>query len=192
VSGKGNSLSVFFPCHNEQGNIASLVTKTIELLAGIGNDYEIIIVNDGSTDDTARIADRLAQQNKYVKVVHHETNLGYGAALQSGFHAATKEWVFYTDGDGQFDITELADILHLADKYDIISCYRLNHMKSQGALIDTEILARAKRAGFSITQHGVRHYPRTTGQQSGASLKVILRAFKELFKLRRQIKTGFM
>jgi len=236
VSGKGNSLSVFFPCHNEQGNIASLVTKTIELLAGIGNDYEIIIVNDGSTDDTARIADRLAQQNKYVKVVHHETNLGYGAALQSGFHAATKEWVFYTDGDGQFDITELADILHLADKYDIISCYRLNRrdsfvrklntwswcrlvgwmfdlklrdidcafklyrrtifdkidMKSQGALIDTEILARAKRAGFSITQHGVRHYPRTTGQQSGASLKVILRAFKELFKLRRQIKTGFM
>ena len=225
------SLSVFFPCHNEAGSIASLTCQTLEVLKEISDDYEVIIVNDGSTDATAEIADRLAQENRQVKVVHHPINRGYGGALQSGFRTAGKGWVFYTDGDGQFDIKELPPLLELTDEYDIITCYRLNRqdnlmrkmnawaweklmnfvfnlklrdidcafklyrreifdrieMRSEGALIDTEILARAKQAGFTMTQRGVHHYPRTSGDQSGASLKVIFRAFRELFKLRRDI-----
>ncbi|MBN1763626.1 MAG: glycosyltransferase family 2 protein [Sedimentisphaerales bacterium] len=225
------SISVFFPCHNEEGAIETLTRQTLEVLSSISDDFEVIIVNDGSTDNTAQIADTLARDNPRIRVVHHPHNLGYGGALQSGFRAATKEWVFYTDGDGQFDINELPGLLDLTEKFDIITCYRINRreswlrkfngwawgrlvcfvfnfklrdidcafklyrreifdriqMKSMGALIDTEILARAQRAGFTMTQRGVTHLPRTTGQQSGAKLKVILRAFKELFKLRRDI-----
>jgi glycosyltransferase involved in cell wall biosynthesis len=226
------SISVFFPCYNEQDNIARTARRATDVLQKLGADYEVIIVDDGSSDATAKIADEIAGQNNRVKVVHHPTNLGYGAALQSGFKAAAKELVFYTDGDGQFDINELPPLLPLIKQYDIVSCYRLNRqdnlirklngwawtklvcllfnmkvrdidcafklykreifdnirMSSSGALIDAEILARAARKGYAITQRPVHHYPRTAGVQTGAKLRVILRAFRELFKLAGEIK----
>jgi len=226
------SISVFFPCHNEQDNVEGMARKTLDVLEKLDADYELIIVNDGSTDETGKIAEKVAEENKRVKVIHHETNLGYGAALQSGFRAAKKEFVFYTDGDGQFDIKELPDILPLIKEYDIVSCYRIKRqesllrrfnafcwtklvcflfrlkirdvdcafklykrkifdeieMSSTGALIDTEILARASRRGYTIVQRGVHHYPREAGTQSGASIAVIVRAFKELFKLYNKIR----
>jgi len=226
------SISVFFPCYNEQDNVARTVEQTLAVLEKLNADFEVIIVDDGSTDATAQIADEISSRNSRVKVVHHPTNLGYGAALQSGFRAATKELVFYTDGDGQFDINEMPPLIPLIKKYDIISCYRLNRqdsfirkingwcwtklvcllfgmkirdidcafklykkeifdnieLSSTGALIDTEILARAIREGYTITQKGVHHYPRTAGRQTGANLRVILRAFKELLKLRGRIR----
>ncbi|NIP24306.1 MAG: glycosyltransferase [Phycisphaerae bacterium] len=226
------SISVFFPCYNEESNVANTVRNTLDVLENLKVDFEVIIVDDGSRDDTAKIAGEIAAQNNRVIVVHHPTNLGYGAALQSGFKAAKKELVFYTDGDGQFDIKEMPPLLPFMEKFDIVSCYRLNRqdplvrkingwawtklvclvfgmkirdidcafklfktkifenleLSSTGALIDAEILARAVRKGYSITQKGVHHYPRTAGAQTGANLKVILRAFKELFKLRRKIR----
>jgi len=226
------SISVFFPCYNEQGNITSVVEQTLDVLDKLNTDFEVIIVDDGSSDDTGKIADELAGGNDRVKVVHHRTNLGYGAALQSGFKAATKELVFYTDGDGQFDIKEMPGLLDLMEHSDIVSCYRLNRqdnfmrringwcwtklvcllfgmkirdidcafklykreifdtfkLVSTGALIDAEILARAVRQGYRVVQKGVHHYPRTAGVQTGANLRVILRAFKELFGLWQQIR----
>ena len=225
------SISVFFPCYNEQDNVARTVERALTALEKLNADFEVIIVDDGSSDATGQIADKMADQNSRVKVIHHPTNLGYGAALQSGFRAATKELVFYTDGDGQFDIDEMPPLLPLMEQYDIVSCYRLNRqdnlirkingwcwtklscllfglrirdidcafklykrkifdnikLSSTGALIDTEILAQAVRRGYCITQKGVHHYPRTAGTQTGANLKVIFRAFKELFKLYSQI-----
>jgi glycosyltransferase involved in cell wall biosynthesis len=226
------SISVFFPCYNEQDNVARTVQQALTVLENLNADFEVIIVDDGSSDATARIADEIADGNSKVKVVHHPTNLGYGAALQSGFKAATKQLVFYTDGDGQFDINEMPSLLPLMAKYDIVSCYRLKRqdpivrkinawcwtklvcllfgmkirdidcafklyrrqifdnieLSSTGALIDAEILARATRKGYSITQKGVHHYPRIAGEQTGANLKVILRAFRELFRLHRRIR----
>jgi glycosyltransferase involved in cell wall biosynthesis len=225
------SLSVFFPCYNEKDSVRSLTEKTLSVIAEICTDYEVILVDDGSSDGTSELADRLAHEYPAVRVVHHPQNKGYGAALQSGFRAATKEYVFYTDGDGQFDMAELPKLLPLIKAYDIVSAYRIRRqdnmvrkinaffwtklvcflfnlklkdidcafklykrnifdhieMHSTGALIDTEILARAQRKGYTIKQIGVHHYPRTAGQSSGANVSVILRAFKELFKLRKEI-----
>jgi len=233
-SERGVSISMFFPCYNEQGNVGRVVGNALAVLEKLGADYEVIIVDDGSADQTGRIADELAAQNRRIRVVHHPHNRGYGAALQSGFRAATKDLVFYTDGDGQFDMAEMPPLLELIRDYDIVSCYRLNrqdplvrkingwcwtqlvclvfglrvrdidcafklyHRKifdemplcSRGALIDTEVLARAARKGCTIVQRGVHHYPRTAGAQTGANLRVILRAFRELFQLRRQILRG--
>ncbi len=227
------SITVFFPCYNEAENVEQTTQKALEACAAISSDYEVIIVDDGSKDRTPEIADRLARENPHVRAVHNQPNLGYGGALQSGFRAATKEWVFYTDGDGQFDMGEIARLLPLRGSRVIVSAYRINRMdssirklnawcwcklvncvfgmrvrdidcafklfpaklfeeielRSMGALIDTEILAKATRLGYEIRQVGVSHYPRTAGEQSGANLKVILGAFKELFQLRKHILT---
>ncbi|MCJ7728632.1 MAG: glycosyltransferase family 2 protein [Sedimentisphaerales bacterium] len=228
------SITVFFPCYNEQENIGRVVGRASEVLKGTGADYEIIVVNDGSSDQTGRVADELAAADNHIRVVHHPRNLGYGAALQSGFRSATKQFVFFTDGDGQFDTGEMPALLPFMERFDIVCGYRLNRsdpvirrlngwlwtklvnllfgmnirdidcafklfrrevfdhikMSSSGALISAEILARATRGGYRITQAGVHHYPRTAGKQTGAKLRVIVRAFKELFALYNKIRKG--
>ncbi len=233
VPQEGNppSITVFFPCYNEQENVTKVAQQAVEVLEGLQADYEVIIVNDGSADETGTVADQIAARNPRVRVVHHPRNLGYGAALQSGFRAATKELVFLTDGDGQFDLRELPPLLPLIKDYDVVCGYRINRqdnfvrrmngrlwtkmtcmlfslhlrdidcafklyrraifdnlkMESTGALISTEILARAARKGYRITERGVHHYPRTAGKPTGGNLKVIFRAFRELWRLRRRI-----
>jgi glycosyltransferase involved in cell wall biosynthesis len=229
---KPMSLTIFFPCHNEEENVERVTRQAVEVGRQVADDLEVIIVDDGSQDRTGEIADRLAAEIPEVRAVHNHPNLGYGGALQRGFREATKNWIFYTDGDGQFDLGEIPRVLPLLAQYDIVSCYRLDRkdslmrklnafawtrlvnllfriglkdidgafkfypkpfidsidLHSMGALIDTEMLAKARNLGLSIGQTGVTHLPRTAGEQSGANLRVILRAFKELFKLRRQIK----
>jgi len=115
------SISVFFPCYNEQDNVKRTVQNALTALENLKADFEVIIVDDGSRDDTAKVADEIAAANSRVKVVHHHDNLGYGAALKSGFKAATKKLVFYTDGDGQFDIKEMPPLLPLMAQFDIVS-----------------------------------------------------------------------
>ncbi|MFB3890948.1 MAG: glycosyltransferase family 2 protein [Phycisphaerae bacterium] len=225
------SLSVFFPCYNEQDNVERVTRAAVEALDRLVRDWEIIIVDDGSKDHTGKIADRLAAEDKRIRVVHHSPNKGYGMALRSGFAAATKPHVFYTDGDGQFDMNELEKLLERMGQADIISGYRRNRqdnllrrinakcwgwlvqrmlkfrcrdvdsafklykremfdrmtLKSTGALIDAEVLARATRLGYTIATVPVTHLPRKAGKQTGANIRVILRAFKELLKLRKDI-----
>lgn len=225
-------VSVFYPCYNEEANVERTTRAAIVACDRLFTDYEIIIVNDGSKDRTAEIADRLAAEHPRVRAVHNSPNRGYGGALQRGFREATKEYVFYTDGDGQFDFEEMDKLIPLMSKFDIVSGYRLDRqdplprkinafcwgtlvnllfglgirdvdcafkiyprrlfdeieMHATSALIDTEILARAQRRGYTIGQIGVHHYPRTAGEQTGANIKVVLRAFRELFRLYHNIR----
>ena len=229
--GAAPSITVFFPCYDEQANVERVTQQALTVLDALGADYEVIVVNDGSADRTGPIADDLAARHARVRAIHHPVNRGYGAALQSGFRAATKDLVFYTDGDGQFDLNEMPPLLEVIRTCDIVSGYRLNRQDpllrkvngwcwtrlvclvfglkvrdidcafklyrreifesmplcSTGALIDTEVLARAARRGCTIKQVGVHHFPRTSGRQTGANLRVILRAFRELWSLRRKI-----
>ena len=111
-------LSVFFPAYNDSGTIASLVISARQTAASLTDDFEVIVINDGSADRTAQIVDELARTYPDVKVVHHPRNRGYGAALRSGFAAATRELVFYTDGDAQYDPSEMA-ILWRALRHDV-------------------------------------------------------------------------
>src|SRR5712672_2499205 len=107
---KPAGLSVFFPAYNDSGTIASMVIRTVKTAAELTPDFEVIVVDDGSADSTAEIADELARTYPQVRAVHHPINRDYGAALQTGFRSSTKDRIFYTDGDAQYDPTELKNL----------------------------------------------------------------------------------
>ena len=121
-----HSISVFFPAYNDEGSIAALVREALAVLPTLTDDYEVIVVDDGSTDSTPSVLDELARTLPHVRVVHHEHNRGYGGALRTGFATATKELVFYTDGDGQYDVRELARLRPLlAEGVDVVNGYKV-------------------------------------------------------------------
>jgi glycosyltransferase involved in cell wall biosynthesis len=120
-------LSVFFPAYNDSGTIASLVITALQTARALTPEFEVIIVDDGSADATAQIADELARTYPEVKVVHHPRNRGYGGALQSGFGAASHEFVFYTDGDAQYDPAEMTRLWSaLGDNVDLVNGYKIS------------------------------------------------------------------
>jgi glycosyltransferase involved in cell wall biosynthesis len=107
------SISAFFPCYNDAQTIGDLVVQADRVLAALSDDYEIIVVNDGSRDESDSVLAGLRARVERLRVVHHPINRGYGAALRSGFEHATKDLVFYTDGDGQYDVNEIPILLML-------------------------------------------------------------------------------
>lgn len=118
------ALTAFFPCFNEEDNIAGLVCETESILSTLVKTYEIIIINDGSTDNTGNVADQLSKEYDHVRVIHHEKNKGYGGALISGFKHARYDWVFFTDGDNQFHMREIELLLREAGHYDMVIGFR--------------------------------------------------------------------
>lgn len=120
-------ISVFFPAYNDGGTIASMVLSAILVLEPITSDYEVIVVNDGSSDYTKEILDELERRYEKVRVIHHERNRGYGGALRTGFATATKEFVFYTDGDAQYDVRELKDLWEaMGEEVDLVNGYKIS------------------------------------------------------------------
>jgi len=225
-------LSVFLPCHNEEGNVERVVAALDIELPKITAHYEIVVVDDGSRDRTGEIADRLAAANLRVKVVHHQVNRGYGAAVISGICACTQPWVALCDGDGQFDASDIAILASKVPAYDVVVGHRVRRadplmrrvngkawtmlmrvllgirvsdidcglklfrrdlldgieLQAKGAMISAELLAQLAARGARICEIEVRHLPRLTGTQSGANLKVIVRAFKELLLLYHRLR----
>ncbi len=120
-------LSIFFPAYNDSGTIASMVLNALLTARRLTPDHEVIVINDGSRDLTPHILDELARIYPEVKVVHHPKNRGYGGALRSGFATASKEFVFYTDGDAQYDPSELALLWErMDDRVDLVNGYKIS------------------------------------------------------------------
>jgi glycosyltransferase involved in cell wall biosynthesis len=126
VPAKPAGLSVFFPAYNDSGTIASMVIRTVQTASKLTPDFEVIVVDDGSADGTADIADELARTYPQVRAVHHPINRDYGAALQTGFRSATKELIFYTDGDAQYDPTELTLLWDRIADADLVNGYKIS------------------------------------------------------------------
>jgi glycosyltransferase involved in cell wall biosynthesis len=123
--GPVQELSVVLPAYNEEANIERVIRQVTAYLDPSGIDYEVVPVNDGSRDRTAEILGGLEQALPRVRPQHHPQNRGYGAALRTGFDAAVKRYVFYMDGDGQFDIADLARLLPLASEDVIVTGFRI-------------------------------------------------------------------
>lgn len=108
---KLDNLSVFFPAYNEQGHIATVAKKAMSILPNVAKKWEVLVINDGSKDNTGKIIDKLAKENKNLKAIHHKVNRGYGAAFKSGLYGAKYDWITFTDSDGQFDFSEITNFI---------------------------------------------------------------------------------
>ena len=148
-----DELSYFFPAHNEEANLRGLVEEALETLPGLAETFEIVIVNDGSRDATPRIADELVAANAQVRVVHHPTNLGYGAALRSGFAAARYANLAFTDGDRQFKVADLGRLIDRleAGGVDAVVGYRIKRADPLVRTVYARLYRLANRIFFGLT-----------------------------------------
>lgn len=228
------SISVVLPAYNEEAVIERTVRHVADVLTRLSDEFEIIVTNDGSRDRTGEILADLAAAEPalHLRTVTHERNQGYGAALASGFDAARKDLIFMTDGDKQFDVTELGGFLpHMDAGTDLVIGWRKKRadpplrllnawgwkllvnslfgytardvdcafklfrrtvwesltVNARGATFSAELMIKARRLGFRVKELPVGHFPRTAGNPTGANPDVIVRAFQELFQLRRDI-----
>ncbi|HVX68581.1 MAG TPA: glycosyltransferase family 2 protein [Mycobacteriales bacterium] len=121
----GRRLSIVLPAYNEEANIERMVVRSTEVASRHCTDHEVIVVDDGSSDTTASIVDKLAADDPRIRLVRHAVNQGYGGALKSGFLAAKMDLVFFTDSDNQFDLDELAIFIDLIQSVDVVAGYRI-------------------------------------------------------------------
>jgi glycosyltransferase involved in cell wall biosynthesis len=150
-------LSYFFPAHNEAANVRGLVEEALATLPSLAERFEIVIVDDGSKDDTPQIADELAGANPEVRAVHHATNLGYGAALRSGFAAARYATLAFTDGDRQFKVADLGRLIERLQSggFDAVVGYRIRRADPLVRTVYARLYRLADRIFFGLTVRDV-------------------------------------
>ena len=140
---KNLSISAFFPCYNDGGTIASMVALMDLSLRKLISDYEITVIDDGSTDHSRAVLKELQSKYPSLRIILHESNQGYGGALKTGFTSASKDWIFYTDGDFQYDVSEISKLIAaLADGIDVVNGFKITrsdplHRKIIGRLYHT-------------------------------------------------------
>jgi glycosyltransferase involved in cell wall biosynthesis len=155
-AGKPAGLSVFFPAYNDSGTIASMVIRAVQTASELTPDYEVIIVNDGSVDATPEIVDELARTYPHVRAVHHSCNRGYGGALQTGFRTASKELVFYTDGDAQYDPAELKALWErLTPDADLVNGYKISRSDPLHRIVIGRLYHHIVKILFGLTVRDV-------------------------------------
>jgi glycosyltransferase involved in cell wall biosynthesis len=124
------NVTLFFPVFRDERTVRAVTEKALVVLADVAESYEVLIVDDASPDRSGEIADELAAEHDEVRVIHHETNRGYGAAVRSGLAAARYEWICLTDGDDEYDVFDLYNLIKLRDYYDLIITFRYRKMYS--------------------------------------------------------------
>ena len=226
-----NSISVIIPAYNEEANVKSALEEVDRVCQGLGMDYEIILVNDGSRDRTGEIVRGLLDEMPNLRLVEHFPNRGYGGALKAGFAEASNRLVAFFPADRQFTFSEIHLLLSYADQAEIVCGYRAKRqdpalrrlnafgwnslvrllfgylsrdidcgfklfqrwvlagatLESDGAMIDTELLASARARKLRIAEVPVTHLARQEGAATGANPRVILRAFHDLLHFRLQL-----
>jgi glycosyltransferase involved in cell wall biosynthesis len=150
-------LTVFFPAYNDAGTIASLVITSVKVAAALTDDYEVVVINDCSQDDTAKILDELARiYPDHVRIVHHETNRGYGGALRTGFATARKDFIFYTDGDGQYDPSEMTVLWErMRDDVDWVNGWKISRSDPLHRIIIGRIYHHMVKVLFGLKMRDV-------------------------------------
>ena len=225
-------LSLVFPVFDEEANVTPLLESAVALGRRLGRSFEIVVVDDGSRDESAERIAAARALHPEIRAVQHAANRGYGAALRSGLHEARGALVFFSDADLQFDLDEVERLLAHSGSFDIVAGFRAPRrdpwgrhvlawawgtlvnalfglgvrdidcafklfrrevldaipIASLGAFVNTEMLVRARAAGFRIRQVPVTHRPRPAGRPTGASPRVIVRALVELATLYRELR----
>ena len=156
TEGPATGLSIFFPAYNDSGTIASLVITALRTARKLTPNHEVIVVNDGSKDGTAEILDELASIYPQVRIVHHEQNRGYGGALRTGFATASRELIFYTDGDAQYDPAEMEALWRrFDDSIDLVNGYKISRSDPLHRIIIGRIYHHTVKLLFGLTVRDV-------------------------------------
>jgi glycosyltransferase involved in cell wall biosynthesis len=146
------SLTAFFPAYNDEHTIETIVRTAAQEIAKVTDDFEIIVINDGSKDSTGAVIDRLAAELSFVRAIHHPRNLGYGAALITGFKNATKDLIFYTDGDAQYDVREIHNLLaELRPNIDLVNGYKVKRSDAWYRVWIGALYRRTMRFVFALS-----------------------------------------
>jgi glycosyltransferase involved in cell wall biosynthesis len=146
------SLTAFFPAYNDQHTIGDIVRTAANEIRKVTDDFEILIIDDGSKDQTGAVADQLAGELPFVRAIHHPRNLGYGAALITGFENARKDLIFYTDGDGQYDVREIHNLLsQLKPNIDLVNGYKVKRSDAWYRILIGGTYRRAMRFAFALS-----------------------------------------
>jgi len=228
-----SSLSIFLPAYNEEGNIATTIIDARDAAKKIAKTYEVIVVDDGSTDRTDEVVRELSRHDQNIHLIKHTKNRGYGAAVKTGLKSCKMDWIFFTDSDGQFHYDELAKFVNGRGQADLVIGYRRKrmdpfhrvfvaqvllkiwnfflfgltvrdvdcafklfkkevrdavHLETESAITVTEFVVKAQTLGFKIIQLPVHHYARKFGEQTGGNWRVIVKAARESFTLRKKIR----
>ena len=144
------SLSIFFPCYNESENVGAMIEQAVKVGEEYGADYEVVVVDDGSKDDSAQIVQSWSKKNPRVRLVQHEKNLGYGAALRTGFKNVTKDLVFLTDGDNQFHLTDIDKLFSKIDGCDVVTGFRIVRQDKAHRRLNGYLWTQLNRALFGL------------------------------------------
>jgi glycosyltransferase involved in cell wall biosynthesis len=224
------SVSVVLPVYNEEENIEHAIALTLAALESFAGDYELIVVDDASTDESVEIVSRLAAANSRIRLIRHTENLKLGRSLKTGFESARMELVLYMDADLPVDPEALGDAIRAMEvtRADVIAGYRIDRttegfkrsvyswgynqlisvlfgwpyrdinfafklvrrevldaveLRSDGSLIDAELIVKAKNLGFAVQQLGLDYYPRVRGRSTLSSPAVIFKILRELVTL---------
>ena len=221
------TISLVLPALNEADNIAATLDDCVDTLQRVTGDYEVIVVDNDSTDDTAAIVRQLQSENERIQLIHQPVR-GYGSAIWTGLKAARMEIVGWRDSDTQYRTTDIVPMLQALDAHDVVVGHRVQRqdpshrllfallwnllnrtlfgfvahdmdcgckifrrevvdtldVKATGAVFNIEFLVQAKRAGFRVGEVSISHLPRHAGENTGGSLRVILRALREVLRLR--------
>ena len=221
------TVSLVLPALNEADNIASTVDDCVQTLRRVAQDYEVIVVDNDSTDNTADIVRQIQSENTRIRLIHQPIR-GYGSAIWTGLKTAKMEIVGWRDSDSQYRTADIVPMLKALDSYDVVVGHRVQRkdpshrlffallwnllnrtlfgfvvhdmdcgskifrrevvdtldVKAAGAVFNIEILVQAKRAGFRVGEVSISHLPRHAGENTGGSLRVILRAIREVLRLR--------
>jgi glycosyltransferase involved in cell wall biosynthesis len=148
-------LSAFFPAYQDWGTIASQVLLVSRVLRELTDDWEVIVVNDGSADHTGEVLQELQKVCPNLRVVTHPTNRGYGGALRSGFAAATKEWIFYTDGDAQYDVRELRLLWEAREASDLVNGFKIARSDPLHRIVIGGLYHRLVKLAFGLEARDV-------------------------------------
>lgn len=143
-------LSVFFPAYNEEANIEETVTKAVAVLEKIAKRWEVIVINDGSTDRTGEIAEKLIAQEKRIRMITHTPNRGYGATIKSGLYHSRYNLIAFTDADGQFDFAEITKFLEKIKEADLVAGYRLVREDSRLRIFNAKLWEFLVKAMFGL------------------------------------------